>query len=217
MRRFCRLLIIAFFVLASAAANAPAQTQSGREKLGLRIGYVGTSGNIGRNFGNGSSITVHFTERIKPPLFIDISIGALYLGKANVDSIQGYSVPGYSSSVYIGDANMRVLYLTIAPTLEFSVTNSSIFYVSGALGLYSINVLLDRVFYGFDTSQEHFGANGTAGLYYAISDNWKLNFNFSTHFIWTSEKNSDMFYFYSEGESDPRFYEFSVGATYSMN
>jgi opacity protein-like surface antigen len=204
--------MFALFVLTVAAASASAQAQSGREKLGLRLGYVEANGNIDTNFGDGSSITVHFTERIKPPLFIDISIGALYLGKANVDSIQGHTAP-----VYIGDANMRVLYLNVSPVLEFSVTNSWILYVEGGIGLYSINVILDRVFYGFDTSQEHFGANGTAGLYYAISDNWKLNFNFSAHYMWTSEKGTDMFYFYSEGESDPRFLEFSVGATYSMN
>jgi hypothetical protein len=212
MRRSFGLFPIAVLVLASAVVNAAAQPQSGREKLGLRLGYIETNGNIDTNFGDGSSITVHFTERIKPPLFIEISIGALYLGKARVDSIQGHTEP-----VYIGDANMRILFLSVAPTIEFSTTNSSIIYVSGGIGLYSINVLLDRVFYGFDTSQEHFGASGTAGFYYAISDNWKLNFNFSTHFVWTSEKGTDMFYFYSEGDSDPRFYEFSVGATYSMN
>lgn len=206
------LTMSAAHVPASDNANEPTQPESGREKLGLRIGYVESNGNIDKNFGDGSCITLHFTERIKPPLFIEISIGALYLGRAAVDSIQGHTDP-----VYIGDANMRILYVNISPTLEFSVTNSSILYVTGGVGLYSINVILDRVFYGFDTSQEHFGASGAAGLYYSISDNWKLNFNFATHYMWTSEKGTDMFFFYSEGDSDPHFYEFSVGATYSMN
>jgi opacity protein-like surface antigen len=134
------------------------------------------------------------------------------LGDANVDSIQGHTAP-----VFIGDANMRILFFSVSPTLEFPVTTSSIFYLTGGVGLYSINVLLERTFFGFDTSQEHFGASSAAGIFYAISDNWKLDFNFTTHFVWTSEKDTDMFFFYSEGDSDPTFYEFSVGATYSMN
>lgn len=206
------LVMFAALTAIAGPVTTSAQAEAGREKLGFRIGYVEARGNIDTNFGDGSVLAVHFTERIIPPLFIDISLGALYLGAANVDTIWAQ---GYSS--YIGDADMRILFISLAPALEFPITGSSIFYVTGGIGLYSISVLLDRVYFGFDTSQERFGANGSAGLYYSISDNWKVNFNFTTHLLWTSAKPTDMFYFYSEGESDPRFYEFTVGATYSLN
>lgn len=204
-------MIISILTLIASVVTSAAQPKSGREKIGIKLGYVDSNNNIDKNFGDGSAITVHFTERIKPPLFVGISIGALYLGHATVDSVRGHTAP-----TYIGDANMRILFISISPTLEFDLTDSSIFYVTGGLGLYSINVLLDRTFFGFDTSQEHFGACGAAGVYYSISDNWKLNFNFTTHFIWTDEKGTDMFYFYSDGDSDPTFREFSVGATFSL-
>lgn len=212
MKSFNALMIFAVLLLTADVVNTSAQPKSGREKIGIKLGYVDSNGNIDTNFGDGSAITVHFTERIKPPLFVGISIGALYLGHANVDSVEGHTEP-----VYIGDANMRILFISVSPTLEFEVTNSSIFYVTGGFGLYSINVLLDRTFFGFDTSQEHFGAGAAAGLYYSVSDNWKLNFNFTTHYMWTDEKGTDMFFFYSDGDSDPTFREFSIGVSYSMN
>ncbi|MFH1755123.1 MAG: hypothetical protein ABIA59_05415 [Candidatus Latescibacterota bacterium] len=212
MKRFIVPMMIAVLLLAVDSATVLSQPKSGREKLGLRIGYVESRDNIDKIFGDGSSVTLHFTERIKVPLFIEISLGALYLGKANVDSVQALL-----SSAYIGDANMRLLYLSASPILEIPVMESSTFYISGGFGLYSISVLLDRVFYGFDTSQQHLGALGSAGVYYTISDNWKLNSHFSAHYVWTTEEATDMFFFYSEGDSDPLFYEFSVGASYSMN
>ncbi len=212
MKRPLIAVLIASLYLASISQQASPQPISGREKLGGRIAYTHSASDIKNTYGDGTALTLHFTERIKPPVFIDIAIGAIYLGGSAVDSIKKY-IPHTD----ISDASMRILFLNIAPVFEFPVTEGALLYASAGIGLYSISVILERVFLGLETSQEHFGANIGLGLYYPLSDKWKLDFNFSAQRIWTDANLSDMFYFYSEGDSDPDFYLFSVGVCIALN
>ena len=148
----------------------------------------------------------------------------MYLGKSASDNITQYLFgPGVS------DANMRILTLTLAPTLELPIYDKGILYLSTGAGLYSISVLLEAGLFITDTSNEHFGVNLGAGYYLPVSDKWMLDFNFTLHHIWTPEIDKtlatwspiydlrDLFWLYSYGDSDPNFYQISIGAAVSLN
>ncbi len=224
MNRLTAFLFLALVALSVCPRPAAAEEKSGREKLGLRLGYVHSASDIKIQFGHGSVVQLHFTEKIKPPLFVTISLGALYLGKSASDNITQFLFgPGVSG------ANMRILTMTLGPTLELPINDKGIVYLSGGAGLYSISVLLEMGIFASDTSNEHFGVNLGAGYYYPIGDNWMLDFNFTFHHIWTPEIDKDLstwspitdprdlFWLYSYGDSDPNFYQISIGAAINLN
>ncbi|NIM19211.1 MAG: outer membrane beta-barrel protein [Candidatus Latescibacteria bacterium] len=212
MKKLILSAIVATFSIAAIVPQAGSQPKSGREKLGIRIGFVEPESDIENAFGDGSGLALHFTERIKPPLFIEIALAAIYLGESKTDEITELLFgPGVS------DANMRIINITLGPTIEIPLGERRIFYISSGIGLYSISVLLEMGLFGSDISQEHFGAQVGAGIYWPLTDNWKLDVNFTAHHIRTAEETSDIFYLYSAGDSDPNFYQFSIGASYSLN
>jgi hypothetical protein len=224
MSRLTAFFFMALLALTVNTRPAAAEEESSREKLGLRLGYLHSASDIKIQFGHGSVIQLHFTEKIKPPLFITVSLGALYLGESVSDNITQFLFgPGVS------DANMRILTLTLAPTLELPIYDKGILYLSTGAGLYSISVLLEMGIFASDTSNEHFGVNFGTGYYYPISDNWMLDFNFTFHHVWTPEIDKDLstwspiydprdlFWLYSYGDSDPNFYQISIGAAVSLN
>jgi hypothetical protein len=206
MKKLLVFAAITFIFSTSLPREAFSQAKPGREKLGVRIGYLYTNSDIKNEFGNGSLIALHFSERIKSPLFVDFTLGALYLGESHTDNItQSLFGPG------VANANMRLLYLSVGPLLEFPILNEKTFYLFGGLGLYSVSIYLEMGFFGSEIADQHFGVNSGTGLYWPLSDNWKLDINFTAHHVWTAEETSDIFYLYSKGASDPTFYQFSVG------
>jgi len=145
MNRLTAFLFLALVALSVCPRPAAAEEKSGREKLGLRLGYVHSASDIKIQFGHGSVVQLHFTEKIKPPLFVTISLGALYLGKSASDNITQFLFgPGVS------DANMRILTMTLGPTLELPIYDKGIVYLSGGAGLYSISVLLEMGIFASD-------------------------------------------------------------------
>jgi hypothetical protein len=212
MRRIFLVAILATLpVIANAQGSAP-HSRVAREKLGLRLGYVKSGSDIEKTFGDGMVVAVHFTERVKPPLFIDITLGAFYLGDAaNEDITRSLFGPGVSGT------SMRIIHFLAAPTIEFPITRRLLGYVSPGIGFYNASVLLDLGLIMSDISDSYFGASGTAGIYWGLSDRWNLDFNFTAHHIWTPEKQSDIFFLYSEGDSDPAFFQFCVGVTGELN
>jgi opacity protein-like surface antigen len=219
-----------FLMLLSLAAGVMAETPEAedkspaREKLGVRVGYLHCASDIKNQFGHGSAIHLHFTERIKPPLFLNIALGALYLGESVSDDITQFLFgPGVS------DANMRILTLTAGPTFEMPVFGHGIMYLGGGAGLYSISVLLEMGIHASDTSNERFGVNLGGGYFWPLSENWSLDLNFTFHHIWTEDIDKELsewsllydarelFWLFSGGDSDPNFFQFSIGAAVGFN
>jgi hypothetical protein len=216
-------LCTALIILNAAACPAEPEGESQHRKLGLRLGYLYSNSDIKIQFGQGSVIQLYFTEKIKPPLYATISLGALYLGKSASDYVT-HLLFGPSFS----DANMRILSVTVGPTVELPFYNDGTLYLSGGAGLYSVSVLLGNLVSG-NLSNDHFGVNLGAGYYWPLGVNWKLDVNFTFHHFWTPEINKDLstwspivdphdlFWLYSYGDSDPNFYQISIGAAFSLN
>jgi opacity protein-like surface antigen len=204
-----KLILASIISLLAANAIAQAPNSPGElsgEKLGLRIGYVGTSSDLDDNFGGGLNLALHFTQRIRRLFYIDIMLGALYMGEnSERDITLDFFGPGTDA------ASIRVITTTVAPLLELPMSSSTDAYVSAGIGLYTVSVLLESGFFAADVTDNHFGVNAGAGALYSLSDRWLLDFNAQIHRFWTPDDPQDMFYLYSEGDRNPLFYSVSVG------
>jgi hypothetical protein len=106
---------------------------------------------------------------------------------------------------------MRVLHVTVAPMMEFGLSERTHLFASLGGGLYTVSVLIDQAFSEFDLSNSHFGAVASGGIIRQISGSWFVDVSFQLHKLWTDKDFDDLFYRYSEGDSDPVFYDITLG------
>jgi opacity protein-like surface antigen len=208
-------LIIAFPASTSIAQSGDeSKPEPHREKLGIRIGYSGTSNGISDSFGSGLDLCLHFTQRIKEPFSFDITLGAIYLGSTTSD------ITGDFFGTSFDDVSMRILRLTIAPMVEYPVSDRMDFYLSLGGGLYAVSLLLDQSFQQFDMTNSNFGVNVNAGLMRRLSTNWFVDLNIHLHKFWTEDtldpNNPDWIYLYSNGDSDPMFWGITAGIALNL-
>ncbi len=210
--KFAALALLVLFISANALAQPEPDSDKDpmKERLGLRIGYSETTSNLQKNFGAGLDLALHFIQRIKKPLSLDITLGAIYMGSTdNKDLTQAIFGTSFDSVA------MRIITVTVAPMMEIPVGARTNLYLSGGIGLYTVSLLLDQDFHEFDLSNSHFGVNGGVGTLRNISTNWFLDLNFQIHYFWTAggldTMNPDWFYLYSEGDSDPLFWAVTGG------
>ena len=195
-------------ILAFLASNAIAQTEgdSGKEKkerLGIRAGYVSSPSDIKNTFGSGMDLQLHLLYQLRKPLFIDFGVGAFYMGSTDRDDIT-FSVFNQS----FDKTTMRVITVTVVPTIEVGLTSRTNFFVQGRVGLYRISLLLDRTVFEFDVADNHFGVNIGTGFVYRLTENWSADLGLQVHKFWTSD---DLFFQYSEGDKNPLFYSVNLG------
>jgi opacity protein-like surface antigen len=207
MNVFRTVVIISFFAT-SAIAQPPGDRDedSIRERLGLRVGYVGTSSALDDVFGSGLNLNLHWVQGIREPFFIDFTLGAFYLGETDRSDI---TFDIFQQS--FDNVSMRVLRFTVAPMIELSLSDRTSAYVTMGGGLYVISLLLDESFFQFDLTDNHVGLNLGAGLTRRITTNWFLDLHAEAHKFWTSEEVDDLFFRYSQGDQDPLFFEFTAG------
>ncbi len=212
-------LVFLALIIAFAATNAISQPppeeekkDPDKERLGLRFGYAKTECGLNESFGSGVNLAVHWITRLKKPLFVDITFGAIYMGKTHRTDI--------TRMVFGTDfdkVTMRIMTITAAPLIEIPYGRTSI-YLSGGGGLYVASVILDQDIQQFDLSNNHFGVTASAGLFRRITTNWALDVNFQIHKFWTNSedhrsRNPDWVYIYSEGDTDPFFWLATAGVT----
>lgn len=209
--------LFAAVIISLLTANAIAQPAGGppeqrekpeieRERLGLQLGYVGTTSDLDNNFGGGLSLTLHWIQHVRYPLFADFALGAFYLGKTDRQDI----TLAYLQQNFDG-TSMRIIRFTLSPLVELPVNDRTMSYVSAGGGIYIISLLLDEAFQEFNKTNNHFGLNLGAGATYQISQNWFIEFHGEVHKLWTSSSSDDIFYTYSEGDKNPLFYHAALG------
>jgi opacity protein-like surface antigen len=210
------LAMIIAFAASNAIAQAADETQpdSKKERLGLRSGYAWTRNNISDNFGGALNLSLHFIQRIKKPLSVDVTLGAMYLGSTTSDiTIEFFGIP-------FDNVSMRVLILTASPMLEFSLDDRTDFFVSAGGGLYAVSLLLDQTIQEFDLTNNHLGVTANAGFIRRITTNWFLDAGLYLHKFWTADSldinSPDWMYVYSEGDSDPLFWSVTVGVALQL-
>jgi opacity protein-like surface antigen len=204
-------------IISLLAANAIAQPpdrqpeqrdkpEAERERLGLQAGYVGTTSDLGNNFGGGFNLCLHWIQHIRHPLFVDFTLGAFYMGKTDRQDIT-LDLLGQN----FDNTSLRIIRFTLAPLVEMPVSDRTTGYVSLGGGVYIVSLLLDEAFQEFDLTNNHFGISVGAGVAHQITQNWFVEFHAELHKMWTSTASDDIFYRYSDGDKNPLFYQAAVG------
>lgn len=211
-------ILVAFFTIfastcALAQEESAAETDPQRERLGLRIGYAWSSNDLSDAFGGGLSLALHFTQRIKKPISVDVTLGALYLGETDKD----IAFPDFDTG-WFDEVSMRILHFTAAPMVEFETSDRTSWYVCAGPGLYSASLLLDQAFEELDLTKNYFGVTAGAGLTRRISTNWFLDLNAHLHKFWTPDnpESVDWIYLFSNGDSDPLYWALTAGVALRM-
>jgi hypothetical protein len=137
---------------------------------------------------------------------VDVTLGAFYLGRTSRQDITLQTFQTLFDSV-----SMRVLQLTVAPTIELGINERTHFTVSAGGGFYNMSLLLDQGFSEFDVNDSHFGVLAGAGVIRQVGNNWFVGADLQLNKIWTSADIDDLFYIFSEGDSNPVFYNINVG------
>jgi hypothetical protein len=207
-------VVLAFLTAAFASTCAVAQEGSDtgddplKERLGVRVGYARTQNRLSDAYGAGLNLALHFTQRIRKPFSIDVTVGAIYLGSTDKD----IQFPDFDTA-WFDDVSMRILMLTAAPMVEVEVSDRTSYYFSVGAGLYSATLILDQALTELDLTKNYFGINANVGATRRIFTNWFLDLNLHVHRFWTPDdpRSVDWIYLFSDGDSDPLFWTITGG------
>ncbi len=208
MARFL-LPVTVLVVLTCAADGVRAQLPPPGERLGFRVGYMETTGALDEYFGDGNFMTIHFSEHVFDPLYLDVRIGAIYLG----DLLKPDVINAPDNVV----SEMRILFFTAGPQYTYSVSERTTAYGSFGLGIYSVSILEDTGLQARSASNQHFGINGGIGFLWRFSATWNLDFNFSSHKVWTPEDpgcilaRDCIYYAYTNRHTSPLMFQVGAG------
>jgi hypothetical protein len=205
------IYVITVVIFLSAAGSVASQPPLPRERLGIRAGYEEATGKLNQHFGDGSFMTLHFSERIIRGLYLDFRIGAIYMG----DLLKPEIAEALTRVDGI-DSEMRILWFTAGPQYAISPSERITWYGSMGMGVYSISILHDTGIQAFDYSDQHFGINGGVGLLWRFAATWNADFNFTTHKIWTSKDRGDLYYLFTNEDSSPSTYQFGFGVSMEL-
>ena len=204
------LLASLFFLSAPQASQA--QLPPVRERIGGRLGFIVTEGQFNSAYGNGYNATLHFTEAIHVPFYLDIKIGALYLGE-----LQRQELAETFTGIIDISSDMRILFFSVGPQYVFSAGRDWLLgYASLAAGVYSVSVLFDSGIQAFDLSQSRFGGNASIGTLLRFTSTWNLDINVTLHHMRTTTNIDDLFRIFTDGAVDPSIAQFAMGITIDL-
>jgi hypothetical protein len=208
MIKFLFSAIVLLMLLSLLASDVCSQLPPPRERLGVRSGYMETTGKLDEHFGDGSFMTLHFSEKILNPLYLDIKIGAVYLGDLLKPEIILDAQPI--------DSEMRILFFTAGPQYNYPTGETTTLYGSFGIGIYSVSILRDTGLQAYDFSNQHFGLNGGLGFLWRFAATWNLDVNLTAHKFWTPEDRSTLFYIFTNEGSDPYLYQLGIGISMDL-
>lgn len=207
--------LAAVVVFGSVIDAAGTETPPPRERLGIRSGYIETTGKLDASFGDGSFMTLHFSERVIHSLYVDFRIGAISLGDLLKPELAPVFVESLAAARNV-QSEMRVLFFTIGPLGTYAIGEKTTLYGSMGLGIYSVSMLFDTGLQAGSESDQHLGVNGGFGVLWRFAATWNVEFNFTTHKFWTSRDFTDYFYRFTDGSASPILYQFGLGISMDL-
>ncbi len=196
---------------AFCTTGALAQIRYPRERLGVRVGYVGTQRGLSKSYGGGSHTNIQFSERVYTPFYLQIRVGALNLGDLRRQQLaeRFTNIAGVRSE-------MRVLFLSAGPQYTLLLGNRWTGYTSIEGGIYAVSLLFDSGIQAFDVSDTHFGGNVGIGAMWRVAGAWNLDLNTTVHYFRTASDRFTLFNWFSGGDDNPLLLQVSLGITLDL-
>ncbi len=186
--------LILFLNAIPVSAQLPVEQP--RERLGARVSLAGTAGELNNHFGHGYDFTLYFTERIYKPFYLEVQIGATYMGDLLKPEIAEERT-GYAGI----QSEMRFAYLTLGPQYTRAFSESHTLYASLGVGIFTVTMLYDTGVRAFEERDQVFGVNGGIGMYWRITTNWNIDVNSKLTKMWTDD--DDIYQVYTNGHNSP--------------
>lgn len=220
MKRVVLMLVLAA-ALGSTCAFAQTDTEPEKdplkERIGLRAGYAWTPNGLSDAFGGAVNLSLHFIQRIKKPLAVDVTLGAIYLGSTDTEvDIADANGNIYFTTRWFDNVSMRIITVTAAPMIELTRGDRWSYYFAAGPGLYATTLILDQGFEEWsDFTDYYFGLTGGAGVMRRLSTNWFADLNLHLHQFFTPDDPEDVnwIYEFSGGDSDPLFWSITAGVS----
>lgn len=214
MRPRIVLLVLGLaLTFARARPAGAADDLASNERLGARIGYIETFDGLQTYYGPGWDVTLFFNERIYSHLFLEVDVGAIYLGDIRDPELDD-DITGYDNVA----SEMRMFYFSVGALYGFPLGSSGYTLTAGAgVGIYSVSVAFAGQFVADDISDQYFGGSGSLGLVRRVGTNWGLEANGTIHYFGTNQANDDLFWVFTAGAAeDPIMLGFALGVVIDL-
>ena len=202
------LLVLSVLALARAHPCWAVDDLAAKERLGARIGYVETFDGLYQYYGPGWDVTLFFNEQLHSRLFLDLHVGAIYLG-----DIKDPELDDLITGLTDVESEMRMFYFSLG--LLYGIPLGSGGYTlttSFGVGVYSASVAFITEFTADDISDTYFGGNAGLGIARRIATNWMLELNGTVHYFDTQTGYSDLLWVFTKGTAeDPILLGLSFG------
>ncbi|HEU4929828.1 MAG TPA: hypothetical protein VFU38_08355 [Candidatus Krumholzibacteria bacterium] len=200
------LIVTGVLAVVLARPSFAVDNVAGQERLGARVGYIETYDGVNEYYGPGWDVTLYFNEHIWSRLFLDVHVGAIYLGDLLDPELDDdiTNTPGIESE-------MRTFYFSVGgiygiPLGSYTLTTSL------AAGIYSVSVALAADFVADDLSDQYFGGQAGLGLVRRVGTNWSLEANGTVHYFGTNAAIDDLLWVFTNTKAeDPVMLGISVG------
>jgi hypothetical protein len=169
-----------------------------QERLGGRIGYIETYDGLYEYYGPGWDVTLFFNERIYSRLFLELDVGAIYLGDIRDPELDD-DITGYDNV----ESEMRMFYFSLGALYGFPLGSSSYTLTTGlAVGVYSTSVAFASEFVADDLSDQYFGGNASLGLVRRVGTSWAIEAACVVHYFDTGQSYDDLFWVFTNGAAE---------------
>jgi hypothetical protein len=184
-----------------------------QERLGVRVGYVETYDALYSYYGPGWDLTLYFNERLYNRLYLDLHVGATYLGDLLDPNLDDELVDPGDLDPTDFESELRLFYFSVGAIYGIPIGSTPYtITLSAAAGVYSVSVAFASDINAEDLSDQYFGGNGGIGLAWRLATSWSLELNGTVHYFATSEGIDDLLWWFTEGNAqDPHLLEVSLG------
>lgn len=181
-----------------------AENIEGRERIGLRIGGLRTTGQLRSNFGSGTELELHFVEGIKPWLGIGGSFSSHNFG-ASKNPDKNIEYTGIDTPVELQIYSITLTVAAFAPWWK-RITPS----VEGGFGLYTISTIIEAGYFEGRRMDNQLGFYGGTGLSVKLTESISIDTNIKYHHIISGGTEKHPTFFYS-GNDRTHIFQVTAG------
>jgi hypothetical protein len=206
MWRLAPVVMMSCVCLALPAPSRAFDQLAGKERIGVRAGWLTANDGFKDAYGNGWDLTLFFTERVTHHFLIDVRLGAQYMGDLKLETLDDEIT--HQTGI---QGAMRILFVSVGPMIGTSIGGPYSMHASAGAGIYSISMVFSNALTPFDLSDQKLGFNGELGLARRIAGNWSLEGAVAAHYILTGDTPNDFYFAFTDGADKPLLLDATLG------